>query len=338
MAMGEGQGRARPSLSAAQRELVERHMGLVRIHLRNRVYLPRRATRRRETQDLYQEGYLALVRAAARYDPARDGPFEPFALARIRRDVHKAIHERFTTIRVPLSTAYRHRAAGEHGPGAATAPVSFRTLGDWLDAKRLRIGARDPRGRPSDDAGDGSARAEGENAVVEHLRSKHRIALDAAVERVARHCLRPEARTALRAIVEERVCIASETDRTPMRTIGRRFGISSGRVAAWQQRLEREARALLAGDAEVAILRAAAEPAGDACGGASVDSLPRQLENARLDTFRRALRDNEGRTKIVGFELVLRRAGKDPVAEAAALFARLPCDVQREVLTALHAG
>ena len=55
---------ASSALSADQQALVARNLGLVGLHLRNRVPTPRQPMRQREYEDLFQEGCLALIRAA----------------------------------------------------------------------------------------------------------------------------------------------------------------------------------------------------------------------------------------------------------------------------------
>lgn len=327
--------REKPSLSDLQRDLVARHLRLVRLHLRRRVHLRHRATRNRETADLYQEGCLGLIQAAVRYDAYRDGPFVPYALARIRAAIHKAIYERFATVRVPISTIERRKAArrragagngGDPSTGLWSQRVESATLNSEEPAGQMPEGANGLRGGKSA----GGVPAE---TIGQHLRAIHRVALAVAVHRVARRCRRPDVRPVLDAIVAERLAIPCEDGRTGMREIGRRFGVSTGRTTAWQREIEREAAAILGADEEVAVLTRAAAESG--VGGSRVPDrgLMAELALARRGRLQRALegRDRAGRALVL--VLLLQRTGRVLAEEAEAIFAGLPCDVQREVLT-----
>ena len=96
-----GPAAALPVLTPEQQSLVSANIGLVGVHLRNRVPTPRQPTRQREYEDLFQEGCVALARAASSYDASQHGSFAAYALPRIRGAIHAALYEYFTTIRVP---------------------------------------------------------------------------------------------------------------------------------------------------------------------------------------------------------------------------------------------
>lgn len=331
-------GRARRPLSGAQRELVAQHVGLVRLHLRRRVHLPQTATQGREAEDLYQEGCLGLMRAAITYDALRHGAFEPYALARIRRAVHDAIYEGFATVRVPVRTIARRKAAARRAQ--VTGNVDSRSA-PWARREDLAAVTSIRRGnRCSASPADLHEGAVGSDADVEtvgqHLRAKHRIALAAAVDRVARQCRRRGVRPVLEAIATERLAIPSEDAQTALRAIGRRFNVSIGRTEAWQRGIEREVRDVLAADAEFAVLkRASLESEGG--GDCTLDAdLVAELTQARCHDLRCALaaRDPLGRAQAL--LTLLGRAGKEPSEQAAAIFASLSCAVQREVLAAIR--
>ena len=63
----KGSAATATGLTEEQRQLVTRHIGLVGVHLRTRVPTPYQPTRDREREDLFQEGCIALVKAARRY-------------------------------------------------------------------------------------------------------------------------------------------------------------------------------------------------------------------------------------------------------------------------------
>ncbi|MGB9625430.1 MAG: sigma-70 family RNA polymerase sigma factor, partial [Phycisphaerae bacterium] len=262
--MGSDRGK-RVCLDGAQRELVSRHLGLVRLHLRTRVFLPKTATRDREAEDLYQEGCLGLMRAAMTYDASRHGEFEPYALARIRGAVHEAIYERFATVRVPLRTIARQRAAARR---AGRTSVRGSTPEGWVRCSDLGEDVRRvcdvEGGKAIGIGGNGDAPGEDDSDTVGcHLRGKLRIALAVAVDRMAGRCRRPGTRAVLEAIAAERLAIPDAQGRTALRAISRRFGVSVGRAVAWQRGLEREARQWLAGDREFELLRGAAAHRGE---------------------------------------------------------------------------
>jgi len=327
----------RVCLDGAQRELVARHLGLVRLHLRTRVFLPRAATRDRESEDLYREGCLGLMRAAMTYDASRHGEFEPYALARIRGAVHEAIYERFATVRVPLRTIARHRAATRRagrtdGPGGASDGwVRCSDLGEDVG----RICDVESKGAISIGTHGAGPQERDPDTVGCHLRAKLRIALAIAVDRMAGRCRRPGTRPVLEAIAAERLAIPDAQERTALRAISRRFGVSVGRMVAWQRGLEREARGWLAGDREFVMLREAAARSEE--GGECVldASLARELACARAGAFAQGLAGRNADQRAVVLGLVLRHIGKDASQEALRLFGGLPCERQREILAAM---
>lgn len=89
-------------LSLSRQRLVEDHLGLVRAEVRR---LPNLGLDR---DDLEQEGMVALVEAARRYDPKRGLPFSSYGAHLIRQALLKACAER-TLVRLPERTISRHR-------------------------------------------------------------------------------------------------------------------------------------------------------------------------------------------------------------------------------------
>jgi hypothetical protein len=112
--MGGKPAGGRSVLTDEQQMLVVENRGLVGVHLGHRVATPRRLKRERELADLFQEGSLALVRAALTYQADEHGEFAPYALFRIRGRIHRTLHEYFATIRVPTRVLRRFfRTSGE---------------------------------------------------------------------------------------------------------------------------------------------------------------------------------------------------------------------------------
>ena len=82
-------------LNDEQRSLVQQNTGLVYVHMKNYVNPLGIPWTRREWDDLIQEGTLGLIRAAQKFDPARNIPFAAFALPRIHTAVRRAMLKRF---------------------------------------------------------------------------------------------------------------------------------------------------------------------------------------------------------------------------------------------------
>ena len=96
-----GGERERVPLTDEQRRLVRENIGLVSVHLRRYVGNLAFPRRDREWDDLFQEGCLGLIQAAAAFRQERGIPFAAFALARIHNAVSRALHCKFSTVHVP---------------------------------------------------------------------------------------------------------------------------------------------------------------------------------------------------------------------------------------------
>lgn len=256
-------------LTTQQRSRVEENLGLVALHLRDKVPNLRRPRREREWDDLFQEGCIGLMRAAARYDPRSGIPFAAFALSRIHTAVSQALARRFSTIYVPPrrrarrapqaeggypKMAIRNKdrdrdpAAGRRRAGKRCAP-SIYSMAD--DAERKYAARHDPLGS-------------GET-IGDRLRGKYERAVRAAREDLAGRSARRGDRAALiDALVDERLLIPQEDRRTALREIARRTRSSFARVADCDKRLRASVAASLRHDPEYAHLRRCARRSVDA--------------------------------------------------------------------------
>ncbi len=321
-------------LEGWRRELVTRHLYLVRVHIRRRVYLPRSPGRRKEAADLYQEGYVELIEAALRYDPRRNGAFAPYALARVRRAVYRAIHEAFATVRIPMRTVQRCKARRAKADAGTTAPPAMDSLCRLLPLASLTSGppASSRFGDPVSLAAEAEERAAGGETIGEHLREKCRIALVVAADRIAGRFRRAGRRAALAAITDERLGIPCEEERTPLRAIEQRYGVSNGRLASWQRAMEQGARQILNADGELTALRQASAES-EAREDRAVDpALAALLTELRMAAFRRAVRAG-----AIGPQASVLAPASECEAEGRAdspetVFARLSREAQREVL------
>ena len=217
---GPREGAAWPRLTPEQRTLAAEHIGLVGVHLRKRVPTPRQPMRHREYEDLFQEGCVALVRAAARYNPDQDGEFAAYALLRIRGAVHVALHERFSTIHVPTRGAAAAKGGSRPYPRPAQEPL-------YTLANELAIESPSTR---EDGAG---------GETIRHaLRRRYEQAVQAALTELrARRWRRRNPCAIMARVAAERVLISEKVGRTPLRQIAREAGVSSGRASAYEQQL-----------------------------------------------------------------------------------------------------
>lgn len=219
-ALEEPQAARWPRLTPEQQELAAKHVGLVGVHLRSRVPTPRQPMRYREYDDLFQQGCVALARAAARYRPDRDGPFAAYALPRIRGAVHNALHDLFTVVHVPARAIQQAREQ----PGSAVRPPPHHVQ-DLTDEIA--------RGLILKHAG---------HRETESIRHAIRRRFEAAVRRSLEQMRRRVWRyrnpcKIMERIARERLLIHDERFRTPLRQIAREAGVSSGRACDYEKNL-----------------------------------------------------------------------------------------------------
>jgi RNA polymerase sigma factor (sigma-70 family) len=212
-------GRRLPRLTSEQRDLVARHLGLVGVHLRTRVPTPRQPTRHREYDDLFQQGCVALARAAAQYRPERDGVFAAYALPRIRGAVHNAIYDLFTVVHVPARAIQQARERGEST--LCRPPFHVQEMTSDITRKMT------------------TTQAGGQEDSLRHvMHRRFEIAVHRALEqmrsRVWRHRNPTEIMTR---IAYERMLIDDERLRTPLRQIAREANVSSGRACDYEKNL-----------------------------------------------------------------------------------------------------
>lgn len=235
------------AISDPQRCRVESHMNLVH------TTLARFGSFNGEPQDLRQEGCLALVEAIRSHNPARHGPFAPYAMSRIRFAISRYAHENSQAVRVPFitqrrrSSARRSAGADRHDPGPL--PRVFR-LG----------GVRTSPHRP-----DVSPVRSDVVTVAELVRDRYlRI-----VRRVARRMKHaPHRRSDRTALIDfclvQRWSIPREEARTSFRQLARILNCSLGRITHCEEEFNRRlADALRADPAFRRLYRLArAHPAG----------------------------------------------------------------------------
>jgi len=267
-------------LSQQQQEMVLRHQGLVRLHIVRYLRSVPAAVRRREAEDLYQEGLIGLMEAVWRYDPSRHGPFAAFALPYIHGAISRYLLAEADGIAVPASVA--KRLARKRRLSEADAPVLPERI-DWEQAqfqlvrKARRLARSGIEGRlGEDDASGGGADGDWPGKV----RAAYERAVNLAAARLkASRRGRADRNSLIDAFVQERLLVPEEQYRTSKRALARRFGCSLGRVNHCEQRLFALVREIL--QSEDALGRAvplgqgnSSESAGADCGAGTVRTRP----------------------------------------------------------------
>lgn len=244
-------------LTEAQQELVVQNIGLVGLHLRNRVPTPRRPTRMRERADLFQVGCMALIRAAIRYDPASHGPFPAYALPRIRGAIFTAVHEYFATIRVPRDVIVRRRK--ELALNGRTSIQRLPIVHQWRGQANIVTPHRAVT--ETQEWGDPTIRA--------LARSRFERAVQAALEELkSRRWRRRDASEVMARIAAERILVSPSPQQTRTRQLSSLLGVSSGRISEYEQLLRETIQQHLSRDALLPLLLqfAREDPAGmDGC-------------------------------------------------------------------------
>jgi len=251
-----------PVLTIAQRRLVSENMGLVGVHLRRNVPDLADPHRKREWEDLFQEGCLGLIKAALAYRPESGIPFAAFALPRIHNAVSRALLTKFTTMYVPPSRIRRTKA-----PPRRQSP-DRPSIGIRRDEE-----ARQAHSLQSPDVPAGwtvqcstpDAESRPRQTVGERIHEKYARALKQAAETVSKRATtRRDRRTLVQALVEERMLVPEKEARRTLRRIARDTRSSYGRVAECERQLGARVRRTLDADPEFRALRRVSrtDPAG----------------------------------------------------------------------------
>lgn len=245
-------------LTRAQRQLVEGNMGLVGVHLRRLAPQLAQPRRDREWDDLFQEGCLGLMEAAARWKPESGICFAAFALVRIHHAVSLALRNRFGLIRFPPDRTRRRKGNTQDQTSIAAKPGGPESRPKVLpfidDSLHRQPDARHCIDEESD-----------QERIGERLRAKHERAVRRVGDSLAKGTsARGDRGELVRLLIEERLLIPQEESRRAMRQIARDTQSSYARVAQCERKLREGVRATLDGDPEYHALkrRAKADPRG----------------------------------------------------------------------------
>jgi RNA polymerase sigma factor (sigma-70 family) len=240
-------------LSAEQRALVERHLGLVHTCVKRRLRrMPARL--RRLQDDLLQEASVGLMRAAANYQADGHGPFVRYALVHIRSEICRFLLKQMAGLAMPRGEARRvvsrKIGAGRHSGSDPAGGISddlprFQTIDrsrPQLDSLAIRRANR----QAAMEAGEGHFAGWSYQELHERFERAVRLAMT-KLEPV--YSERADGAALLRAVVEERMLVPDERYRVSRRRMAARFGCSARRVWRYETRLFGLVRDELAGEA-----------------------------------------------------------------------------------------
>lgn len=276
-------------LNEEQRQLVEENTGLINVHIRKFVSLPRSPHRQREYDDLFQEGCLALMQASQTYSEDRHGPFAAYAIPRIHHAVSIALYERFATVRVPAKSIKRARErqrnrheSDRHRPEPAL-----------VDTHNMADGSYDGpvacanRHRPSATGGSAGRPWRGKSPTLrDRLREKYEAAVREGAARIAASGRGRQDRGALiQRFVEDRLLIPEPSSQTSKRQLARDFECSIGRVQSCEETLVAEIRNLLSEDDEFKAVLGFSRSEEDGMDAIIDDAVVRELDHVARDGF-----------------------------------------------------
>ena len=250
-------------LTQSQQELVARHLGLVYLHVKRQLRRLPFDMRKREREDLVQEGMMGLTCAASRYEAERCGPFAPYALAHIHGGICRYLLRQMDGLAMPESAALRS-VRQRRREAALTDPRETEWLAGQTSAEpplprffelhRHRLDVADvtfsrARRRAKEEVDDTPAVC-GHARSAAWLHARYEQAIHWAVEQIlATPGVRVDFASLVQAVVQERLLVPEEDFRTSGRQIARRFGCSTARVWNMEKRLLRFARKHLADQA-----------------------------------------------------------------------------------------
>jgi len=231
----------RCGLTEAQRKLVGDNLGLIGVHLR-RVRGLDRSLRRREREDLFQEGCLGLMRAAVSYREDMGVAFRDYAIRRIHHAVSNALETKFILFPDPPPRgAGRFLNASESSSRLKRKPRQYSLSTSGVSG--LLEERKDPALTPFPTVG-------------ERIREKYERVVRRECDRARRRDgVKGDRSRLIECLLEERLLIPDEVWRRPLRTIARELQSSFTRVAKSEAVLIRRIRHVLNGDPEFVEMR-----------------------------------------------------------------------------------
>ena len=301
---------------------MQANVGLVGVDLRRRLGREEVPGRCRVWDDLFQEGCLGLIRAARSYRSGCGIPFSTFALPRIRKALDRALARGVDPESSAAGLGPRRRRGDRRR--SRVKPVGLVRLTERM-ARILRDRRRHD---PFVESGD---------TIGGRLREKYERAVRDAGRKVrATPSRRGDRGRLVRALTEQRLLVAEEPEKTPLRRIAAETGSSFSRVKRADEMLRAMTGKWLDGDPEFAALRrfAGKDPEGE---DAPIDdALEARLAHTAADAFFRRF-DSVHPVERGRMLLALLRETRLPVRVFAPLFRHLSSEV-RERLTRHSVG
>lgn len=237
---GAGDNGAAPRswhLSPERKALAAKHVGLVGLHLRRHLPWYLFTKKQREYSDLFQEGCVALIRSAITYDPDCDGPsFQAYALPRIRGSVCSALQEQFRTIRVPARACRADRANPDNG-------------------RATRVVVQELTSEMAGELAAGDSVGQDEETIHDLIRERFERSVRLALAELRRKPWRQRNPIAvMERVAAERLLVPRECGQASVRQIARDFGVSKGRVSAYEKILLEVVRRHFEADPQLPLL------------------------------------------------------------------------------------
>lgn len=355
-----------PELKEDQRRLVRENIGLVGIYLRKNVNNLARPRHDREREDLFQEGCLGLIRAAATFEPERGMTFAAFAWPRIHHAVSLALRTKFSNVYVPLRQLRKLRSRDDdhrepHGPrrrpDRANPDDSCRPPFDHgrsgRDARRAACGepGESPPRLPSgprafrratlddivspstgDRLGENASRGE---TVRSRLGEKYERAVREAVEWLGDdRSLRGDRRKLVELLAGERYLVPHDERKRPLRQIARETRSSYGRVAQCDAQFSAAVRRILESDPEFVELDRLRRGNPDGVDLPIDEAVDRSLAQRSADEFSRRFRGSDPAQRAELLRTLLECSGEDVEALVHGRVHRLSPELRERVLRA----
>ncbi len=224
-------------LTPTQRQLVSENLGLIGMHIRRFVGGLQLPHADREWDDLFQEGCLGLIDAAKRFGQVSDMTFATFALPRIRNAVNKALNSRFNTIYVP----HKQRSRQHYDNDIQTLIPEMTTMNN--EAALAKISTL-------------SSATTAAQTIGDRVRQRYESAVHKATEwMMCQKTTRDDRRRLIDTIIEHRLLIPNEDNKTALRQIARDTNSSYSRVTQCEKQLIKKVREVLTVDTEFLAMK-----------------------------------------------------------------------------------
>lgn len=236
------------ALTSLQQQLVVRHIGLVKMHVRRQLRRMLTHTATLENDDMLQAGYLGLIEAAGRYRPDECGPFMAYAMPYIHGAMCRYLAGQngglFLSNRSAKQVFQEHKSAVQEGAPHRSPLPKFRSLELCMESLALQIYRHYTRDRrveePSEmDSSDPEGDFEESSRQLAIKRWERYVqAMHWAAEQMrSSKRVRPDRPALIEAIVQERLLVPDPQYRTPKRVLARRFNCSLCRLISCERRL-----------------------------------------------------------------------------------------------------